>query len=40
MKSADNLRLGGAEGTLSEKSRIEMISSNWKNVLKEEESIQ
>lgn len=40
MKSADDLQLGEAEGTLSERSRIEMISSNWNNVLKEEESIQ
>jgi len=40
MKSADNLRLEEAEGALAERSRIETISSNWKNVLKVEESIQ
>jgi len=40
MKSADNLRLEEAEGALAERSRIETISTNWKNVLKVEESIQ
>lgn len=34
MKSADNLRLEEAEGALAERSRIEMISSNWKMFLK------